>query len=458
METIITVIVVLLLLIVFGVIMYITFENMEYRQSTYKTMGNTVSHVKNIDTGFDAMSSNIDIMSSNIIIVDNNEKNNREAIKSMSSNIQDNQQNVKTNSEKLQEIANNIDENGRIVTGVSNNMSNLDNNLKKYFNFSDNQEALNNDRLFEHRLSGIEPELDLISLVTATGGMIVKTPEQIEHDKNMKICNEQNNCIQLNVNSDGFNVTPDNLNKMTINAKDKQPMAMFDMENKSIYLGGVDNTSPLFIENGELYANKLNIKENGLWSEFSTPKLSDQNVKPQPNVVPPIKAKDVIASYTFVSSLKNMKHGAIYTDEDAEFMQLFILNINSKHNLNEGDTIIVIIPTLKIGQLEGTLGQEDIDGKTSLELYNMIQKDEYYVQELVSNKKDKFTDVFNIHKIDKQYFQFHIKIAKNIEAGKQIRFELIGVNMLEREAESHFEIISEIPVTVEYTKSNDNSI
>ena len=153
-----------------------------------------------------------------------------------------------------------------------------------------------------------------------------------------------------------------------------------------------------------------------------------------------------------------MKHGAIYTDEDAEFMQLFILNINSRHNLNEGDTIIVIIPTLQIGQLEGTLGQEDIDGKTSIELYNMIQKNQYYVQELVSNKKEKFTDVFNIHKIDKQYFQFHIKIAKNIEAGKQISFELIGVNMLEREPESHFEIISEIPVTVEYTKSNHNSI
>ena len=458
METIITVIVVFLLLIVFGVIMYITFDNMEYRQNTHNRMGNTVSYVKNIDTSFDIMSSNIDIMSSNMIIVDNNEKINREAIKSMSSNIKNNQQNVKTNSAKLEEIANNIVENRTIVTGISNNMSNLDDNLKNYFNFSDNKEALNNDRLFEHRLSGIEPQLDLISLVTATGGMIVKTPEQIDHDKNMKICNEQNNCIQLNVNSDGFNVTPDNLNKMTINAKDKQPIAMFDMENKSIYLGGVDNTSPLFIENGELYVNKLNIKENGLWSEFSTPKLSDQNVRPQPNVVPPIKAKDVIASYTFVSSLKNMRHGAIYTDEDAEFMQLFILNINSRHNLNEGDTIIVIIPTLQIGQLEGTLGQEDIDGKTSIELYNMIQKNQYYVQELVSNKKEKFTDVFNIHKIDKQYFQFHIKIAKNIEAGKQISFELIGVNMLEREPESHFEIISEIPVTVEYTKSNHNSI
>ena len=430
---------------------------MEYRQVTHKTMGNTVSHIKGIDIGFDALSSNVDVMSSNMVIVDNNEKINRNVIKTMTSNIKVHDESLKTHTEKLEENDKSIEENKKNVTDVSNNMNNFDDNLKKYFNFSDNQEALNNDRLFEHRLSGIKPELDVISLVTATSGMVVKTPEQISHDKNMKICNEQNNCIQLNVNSDGFNVTPDNLNKMTINAKDEKPMAMFDMENKSIYLGGTDNTSPLFIEKGELYANKLNIKENGLWSEFSTPKLygrQDQQTS-QTNVIPPIKPKDVFASYTFVSALKNMNHGALYSDEDAEFMQLFILNITTKHNLNEGDTIIVIIPTLQIGQLEGNLGQDDITGLNSIELYNKIETNQYYIQESISGKKEKFTDIFNIQKHGKEYFQFYMKLQKKIDAGQELIFELIGVNMLEREPESHFEIISEIPVTLEYQKSTE---
>lgn len=432
--------------------MYIIFDNMEYRDGVHKSMGTTKTYVKDIDVGIDLLTSNIGHLSSNIDTMTSNmsmvEKN-RNSIYSITSNIAEHDRLITRTQENVSNMTNSIQESKTGVEEVSNNMNNLDNNLKKYFNFSDNQEALNNDRLFEHRLSGIQPELDVISRVTAIGGMIVKTPEEISHDKNMKICNEQNNCIQLNVNSNGFNITPDNLNKMTINAKDTQPMALFDMENKSIYLGGVDNNSPLFIENGELYISKLNVKENGLWSQFSTPKIAGPH-HPQPTVVPPVVAKDITATYTFVSTLKNIDNGASYVDEDAEFMQLFIINIVSQHVLKEDDLLIILIPTDHIGQFEGVSGENSIDGLNGTEMFNIIQKNEYYIRERVSDIYENFTNTLNLRKIGDEYIQLDLKISKNIGAGTKLSLEYIGINMLNRQSESNFEIMDGIPVTIEY--------
>lgn len=465
MDLFVTVIVIFLLIIIFGVIIYITIDNMEYRHGVGDTIKSTTNYVNDIDDLMDILSSNMKIVTSNINMIDDNQMNNKNKINIMTSNMMKHDDGIETNMNMIDKMSSNIETNKKEFGKVSTKINHLDNNLQRYFEFLENNEALNNNKLFEHRISGIQPELNLISQVTATGGMTVKTSDNNLHDNNMKICNEQNNCVQLNVNSNGFNITPDNLNKLTINAKDNQPMALFNMQDKSIYLGGVDNNSPLFIQNGELYANKLNIKENGIWSEFSTPRLASKagttdatgaaageaDEAGKTDVVPPLKPKDIIASYTFVSAVKNIDKGASYIDGDAEFMQLFIIDIQSKHALKEGDSLMMLISTDKLGNFNGMLGQNSIDGIYGTELFDIIEPNEYYIQQMVSKRRENFSEELTLKSTGMdQYLQLFIKIIKDIDAGTPLSIECVGINFISRIATSNLEIIDGIPVTVDY--------
>ena len=154
---------------------------------------------------------------------------------------------------------------------------NYDTAIKKYFKFYDNNVAIDNDKMFKHQFSGINPNMDIISRVTTTGGLVVKTPEQESHDKNMQICNDENDCINMNVNSKGFNITPNKVKKMTINSKDNTPMASFDMESNSIYFGGSDINSPMFIQDGQVYVNNINMIEKENTGPFEKNVASDYN-------------------------------------------------------------------------------------------------------------------------------------------------------------------------------------
>lgn len=493
MDSRLIIIIVILLLVAFGVIIYTTYDNIEYRQTVDDTLGNTTTHVKDIDGDVGILSSNIYLMSSNIynvtkdinVVTSNMYKVTGEMravdmnIDRIRKNVAEQDRIIMENTQTVNDMTNNMaatiesvesmKRSNFGINDVTNYMSNLDGNLKNYFNFSDNQEALNNDRLFEHRLSGIQPELDIISRVTATGGMIVKTPEEISHDKNMKICNEQNNCIQLNVNSYGFNITPDNLNKMTINAKDNQPMALFDMENKSIYLGGDDNNSPLFIEKGQLYVSKLNVKENGLWSEFGNPQKADprqsEHQPPQKVVVPLPEKKDIFGTYTFVSTLKNVdNYGDSYVNENAEFIQSFMVNVVSKRDINEGDSIYIAIPIENIGKFTGINGKfiyptDDNFSSSNSELISQTNKFDYNIRQYISNNKDDFTslELFNVN-FTVDHYVMQIEFTKHIQAGQKISIEYIGINVFDTPHTKNVELFDGIPIVVDYADENHVSV
>ena len=141
----------------------------------------------------------------------------------------------------------------------SSDLNAFDKALKNYFSFSDNNANIQNEKLFEHVFSRISPNLELLSHVNTAQGFMVNTNDEVIDDRNMKICNNEKNCIYMNVNDNGFNITPDNVNNLTINSSEKNPLAKFDLENNSIYFGGDDINSPMFIRDGSVFVNNINM-------------------------------------------------------------------------------------------------------------------------------------------------------------------------------------------------------
>jgi hypothetical protein len=165
--------------------------------------------------------------------------------------------NVKTDAalERSYQVEDNINNVQDNVNRTDNNLNKFDTALKKYFKFSENNQGIVNSKIYNHVFNGINPNLELLTHVDAVSGLTVKTMP----DKSFNICNTNNNCISMHVDQNRFDITPKNVNKLTINSKDNTPLANFDLQNNSIYLGGNDINSPMFIQDDNLYINNLNL-------------------------------------------------------------------------------------------------------------------------------------------------------------------------------------------------------
>ena len=141
----------------------------------------------------------------------------------------------------------------------SSDLNAFDSALKNYFSFGDNNLSIQNEKLFEHVFSRISPNLELLTHVNTAQGLMINTNKEVMDSRNMKICNNEKNCIYMNVNDDGFNITPDSVNNLTINSTEKTPLAKFDLENNSIFFGGDDMNSPLFIQDDKVFVNNINM-------------------------------------------------------------------------------------------------------------------------------------------------------------------------------------------------------
>jgi len=232
MDSVISIVVFVIFLIVIGVIIYLLYDYMDYKNSVDKSFGVTTN---NMNDGFKKTADNLNITKQ--IIDDDIDKTNLDV------------QGLQIQNEAM----------STQIADTDTNLTNFDDSLKKYFTFYDNDKAIQNDKLFNHVFSGINPDLELMAKVHSTNGITINTPDKTIDDHNLKICNELNNCIHLNVNNDGFNITPDNVNGLTINSKTGPPLAKFDMDNNSIYLGGSNSYAPLFIQDGNLFINNINV-------------------------------------------------------------------------------------------------------------------------------------------------------------------------------------------------------
>jgi hypothetical protein len=213
----------LLFLVVLSIIVIVTYTIYDYR--IYKTK---------VDRSFDITSNEFNDKMS---IVQNNIEKSKKHFDGKLSNILD-------------------------INGASDSISNLeklDSSLKNYFKFRDNGEELKNKKLHDHVFSGINSDLELITKVNIANGMVVHTPEFLYDSKNLKVCNKDKNCVHLNVNSNGFNITPDNIKHMSIKAYDKTDLVKFDLEDKKIFLGGSGTQSPLYIEDNNVYMKDVDM-------------------------------------------------------------------------------------------------------------------------------------------------------------------------------------------------------
>lgn len=155
--------------------------------------------------------------------------------------------------------------------------SNLEGSMNNYFKFNDSVESPS--KIFDRVAGGIQPELNFVAHTKHDMGLTVTTPDGLTDDRNLRICNNKNSCINLNANGDGFNITPEDINNLTINDKNKLPMAKFDMQDRSVYIGGADMNAPLFIKDNNLYVNNINMimKEPGT-------KITAQNMQDIPTL------------------------------------------------------------------------------------------------------------------------------------------------------------------------------
>ena len=248
MDNIVQIFIFIILLVIIGIISYVIFDYMNYKNGVDKSFDTTLNQ---INESFEKVSGNVGNVqteiSKNAQIIDKNDKD----IKKIQTTVNNNADILTTKIEDIEEQ--NI---------------NFDTALKKYFTFYDNNNNLQNDKLFDHVFSSISPNLDLRAHVNATSGMIVRTPEETTDIKNFKICNSLKNCISLNVNSEGFSITPEDVSNMTIKSKSNKTLANFDMKNDSIYIGGSNNKAPFYVENNDVFLKNKNV--NDIINDVST--------------------------------------------------------------------------------------------------------------------------------------------------------------------------------------------
>ena len=276
----------IMFLVIISIIIYLVYDFINYKENVDKTIVNTTNFINqnfetvtsNLTTTKNKLQNNISKTNKDLISFRDKSKLNDNILNNKINNLDSDLIIFKDNTISDNNILNNriddldsgvinfknktISDNNILnnrIDDVNTNLDNFDNSLKKYFRFTgNNEQELRNKKLYDHIFESITPDLKLIAKVEAVNGMTIRTSDDL-NNKPFKICNSENNCLQLNVNNDGFNITPNNLNNLTINNTNNSPLAKFDMKNNSIYFGGEDLNAPIFINNSNLYLNNINM-------------------------------------------------------------------------------------------------------------------------------------------------------------------------------------------------------
>ena len=267
MDVLMSVIFFIMFLIVIGIVIYLVYDYMEYKDNVDVAFDISTKHINDnfekvsedmdktelkIDDT-DKLARSVDVKAYNI---DSKLKSTQKAFNQFQAGYRDNIRDINHNFQLTQ------NNDGILNNWVQSNKKSLDNfdeALKKYFLFSENGQSISNEKIFNHVFSDVNPNLELLSQVQTVSGVTIKTPLNKIDTKNFRICNSQNNCINMNVDNDGFNLTPENVSNLTIHSQSNKPLAKFDLKNESIYFGGSDINSPMFIQNSNLYVNELNL-------------------------------------------------------------------------------------------------------------------------------------------------------------------------------------------------------
>ena len=164
---------------------------------------------------------------------------------------------------EFNKVIDNVSTSSSNILLVDQKVNNYNESLKHFFSFNSSNDVITNSKMFDHAFAGIVPNLKLLTEVSAIGGLNVHTSRNLIDDKNMRICSDTNGCVNMNVNDNGFNITPNaNVNSLNINAKNGTALSHFDLQNNSIFLGGnTEDNAPFYIQNNNVFIKNASIAD-----------------------------------------------------------------------------------------------------------------------------------------------------------------------------------------------------
>jgi len=162
---------------------------------------------------------------------------------------------------EFNKVIDNVDTTSSNILLVDEKVNNYNESLKKFFSFNDSQNMITNEKMFNHSFEGIIPNLKLLTQTTALGGLNVNTSSELLNSGNLRICDDRDSCVNMNVNQTGFNITPNaKVNSLTINNKSGVAMSKYDVVDNAIYLGGNTESAPFYIKNNNVYIKNAKLK------------------------------------------------------------------------------------------------------------------------------------------------------------------------------------------------------
>lgn len=435
MDHTVGIILFIVILMILVVIIYILYDYLRHKSAVDKSFKISEQKVKNVDEEVVLLSADVSENSTKINNLDSNVQNIDQDVDILTTDVAQNTQFSSTNRDRVSILEQDL-------SITNSNVIKHDDAMKQYFKFYDNDVAIDNDKLFEHTFSGVQPNLDIISKVNATSGLIVKTPDQESNDKYMKICNENQNCVNMHVNSNGFNITPDNLNSMSINSKDNQPMALFDMETKSIYLGGSDINSPLFIQDGQLFVNNINMIQKDHEGPFASNNANDmtrfriQNT--ELNEYGQIALDSANEIQKVVSNDKKMTvfyelSNQMYINH-TEPLNIIAFMFHHREDIEQGHAIKIRIPFYYIGRFIGTLRSNPL---TNSQEYDSMIYGKFYVTQLMNGEESDFLDLplLEFNQVDTSNVESDIEVTlivkQKINQNANIIITISGFNIID---------------------------
>ena len=259
---------IILIIILLGYIIISLFYNKytDYETTTNSNFLKTQNYIntstKIIDTNIKTLDGNYKDMSK---LHTTNISNLNEKI-NLTSNLFD--LNLTRTSSNLSQTDRNLQTN---INTTNTNLNNYDMNIKKYFEFKDENGNTINNSLYNYRFSptNINPlSMNIISEITSISGMTVRT--DVNNKKNFNICDNgigaNMKCMNLNVKGNDFNLysVDANVSNFNILNNNNKPLAIFDINNNSVYFGSNLTDSALNIQNNtSINVNQdININKN----------------------------------------------------------------------------------------------------------------------------------------------------------------------------------------------------
>lgn len=164
---------------------------------------------------------------------------------------------------EFNKVIDNVSTSSSNILLVDQKVNNYNESLKHFFSFNSSNDVITNSKMFDHAFAGIVPNLKLLTEVTAVSGLNVHTSKNLIDNKNMQICSDTNGCVNMNVNDNGFNITPNaNVSSLNINSKNGNTLSHFDLQNNSIFLGGnTEENAPFYIQNNNVFIKNASIAD-----------------------------------------------------------------------------------------------------------------------------------------------------------------------------------------------------